>query len=345
MMAARHALAMGAAVLAAVPVVVSPLPVSAADSALETWLHDYFTIITSPGFTDITDPAFGAFDYLDAVVLAALYGGWKDGNPADMATISVFNGFYSVGGEIYSGALFGRSTGYTTSTAYKVFAGETYDITITPRDAGTLSLSSIHYNNSFVSWSSSAGYSANGVSSQNERGGYIYYTYGSIPELDLSNPFNYIWTRGGGTNAILGKTRGSNRWYQNFPAGVIANETDAIDYIIPILEETVENYPELAPYMPDLEEPPVYPSDFAEGIPKAWTVENPRLPAYSLDLQLPTADFEAVDVSTPLEHHATGMRFWWALLGECLDRFGVKELVIFALALGLIVTILTRLGR
>lgn len=327
----RHALTMGAAALAAVPAVILPLPASAAHSSLETWAHDYYTIITSPGFADITDPAFGAFDYLDAVVLAALYGGWKDGNPADMATLAVFNGFYAVGGEVYSGALFGRSHTTTTSGTYKLFQGETYDITIAPR-GGTLTLAGIYYNNSFVNWSSTSGYTANGITSGNERGGYIYYTYGTIPEVDLSSPFNYIWTRGGGTNDILGKTRGANRWYQDFPSGVITSDADALEYIKPIVDDTVENYPELAPYVPDVDAPtPTYPVQDTWAADAEWPEGNllPTIPAASYSVDIP-------------EIMTEGASFWWRCLGVLFDGLGITAVVIGLLALGIVLYFVLR---
>ena len=120
------------------------------------------------------------------------------------------------------------------------------------------------------------------------------------------------------------------------------------DYIRDVLNPSiVEEDPSIEPYLFTPSEPyePIYPSEFAEGIPKSWTVENPRLPSYSLDLQLPTADFESVDVSPVLEEHATGIGFWWQMLTYLLDSFGVKELFIFAMVMGLLVTVLTRLGR
>lgn len=113
----------------------------------------------------------------------------------------------------------------------------------------------------------------------------------------------------------------------------------------------VEQYPDFAPYMydPDAVDPedPIYPTgETLQGIPKEWTVVNPQIPSPgNLDLQLPTADYSDADIVPIIEENSEGLGFWWSLLTYILEEFRVKSLVILALVCGLLVTVLTKLGR
>lgn len=382
-----NALAMGAAVLAAAPVVISPLTVCADfEPPLTEQLWDDFVAwetdidgLGSPAeWTALISSGFGPYFGNVAGLIYAVYSS---------ETAAVVPGDFGGAGGIYTDSngnqRFGSVYTYTRSydtvgyepvphTAFLALADSVYSIELTPTYASSDTYAYTWTFTPTTSTNSDGTFVRSVAIRRYHTGGYqerLYSSWdigsgsdrasGSVGSgYDVSfrvklTPAAVAPTWPGIATAIQGQTAvfGAGVSLGNLPASEdypTLTRDNLGDYIRDVLNPAVvENYPDIEPYLFVPSEPyePIYPTDFAEGIPKAWTVENPRLPSYGLDLQLPTADFDVVDVSTPLEQHATGIRFWWSLLGEVLDRFGVKELVIFALALGLIVTILTRLGR
>lgn len=376
----RNALAMGAAVLAVVPVVMS-CPVSASAEYLPSWeqfksLYDYN--LTDPTIKFLYgDPVVGIWwKYYYSALYAIVEGVYINGNyeitPGDFAGMS---GYYLVDGSQRFGAIYaggvstvmGSAGAPSDPVALVALQDGTLSLRLAPNSGSDVSYTiqhsllnggftglSLYYERTSGRLQSSIIYEGTGifdtysygVSTAFSNSRYIRCNPSGDP-VEFTTTIDYLAANTSGGRVLLGRslTFSSLPVSDAYPTITADN---ALDYVSDVLNPYMsENAPDTVPYLfnPYGDEP-VYPTgETVQGIPKAWTVENPRLPSYSLDLQLPTADFDAVDVSTPLEHHATGLRFWWALLGECLDHFGVKELVIFALALGLIVTILTRLGR
>lgn len=373
MMTARHALAMGAAVLAAVPVVISPLTVSATWSppASEPVYDGYVRFRQIVDALD--DPLYldeRLNEYVGALT-AAVYGAYASDvlalAPAP-DNLSCVGGYYTDGnGKECYGIMYISSRTYHAGTPpavpYIILEDDAYYITITPDDpwegdwqfqAFTSSGDAPGY--IVKRWWNGTQYRLFGAwevgSSSDTVSGYAGTSYDvSFGQRVSAAAVAPVWpgiaTALNSSSPIFGRARSipTLPTDTNYPTLTPDNIGGYIENVLnPAYPDVdLKYYPSGDPVEPT--ETPIYPTDFVEGIPKAWTVENPRLPSYSLDLQLPTADFDTVDVSTPLEQHATGIRFWWAMLGEVLDHFGVKELVVFALALGLIVTILTRLGR
>lgn len=374
MMAARHALAMGAAVLAAVPVVVFPLSASAASPMTPSEWMQYYNVSS----TDVVVGTLWTDDFFPVyytMVMNIVQMPYINGVPIDPASYELRAGYYLRDGVRHRGSvtLWSRRTFQNGggSGSMPLFVGDdcSISVAVAPVTGNTSQMYYIDYGLDSSSYPRL--YIASALS---RRDMHVVTTapgfeYGTFTTTLSGNYFNYIYLGrvtsgapvdiGNDLDAVLGY--GGHPSTQLLGQAVIMPQMptsdlyptitadNALDYIEDVLNPwALEQSPGVEPYLLSPAEPlePIYPTgETVSGMPKEWTIDNPALPSYSLDLQLPTADFEAVDVSTPLEHHATGIRFWWALLGECLDRFGVKELVIFALALGLVVTVLTRLGR
>lgn len=93
-------------------------------------------------------------------------------------------------------------------------------------------------------------------------------------------------------------------------------------------------------YEPDYD--PIYPTDLVTGIPKDWTITNPRLPDIpEIAIDKPIGDLPVISLSP----YAHGVGFWWALVGEILDVTSLKALCLTFLGAGLLIYCLWRLGR
>lgn len=93
-------------------------------------------------------------------------------------------------------------------------------------------------------------------------------------------------------------------------------------------------------YAPEAD--PIYPTGDYVGIPKEWTIENPVLPTS------PQMDIDVPDASLPdlsgISQYTDGVGFWWSLTGWLMDTFGIREIVLLLIGLGVFAFVLYRLG-
>lgn len=371
----RDALAMGAAVLAAVPVVISPLTVSAATPMTPSEWMDYYNVSSSEiAWGDFwTSDEFFPIYY--TMVMNVVQMPYINGVPIDPASYSMRAGYYLRDGVRHRGSvtLWSRRTYQNggNSGALPLFAGDdcSISVNIEPTSGNTDQMYYIDYTVDSSSYPRL--YIASALS---RRDMHVIvsapgFDYGTRATTLSGNYFNYVYLGRvtGGTPVEMGLDTDAILGFNGYPSTQLLGGSavmpsmptsdtyptitadNALDYIRDVLNPwAVEQSPDIEPYLLDPVEPvePIYPTgEMVQGMPKEWTVENPALPSYNLDLQLPTADYETIDVATPIEQNATGIRFWWAMLGTLLDHFGLKSLVVLACALGLFLLILTRLGR
>lgn len=119
-----------------------------------------------------------------------------------------------------------------------------------------------------------------------------------------------------------------------------------VDYIVNQFNPYyVSLYPDIepyifAPYIPEYEPT----DDLVPGLPRDWTIKNPQLPSIpDLDFQIPTADFDSLDVS-PIRQNLSGVGFWWDLLETVLDTTAFKGLFLAFAIIGLAIFVLWKLG-
>lgn len=373
----RNALAMGAAVFAAVPVVVSPLSASAASPMTPAEWMDYYNVSS----TDVIVGTLWTDDFFPVyytMVMNIVQMPYINGVPIDPASYELRAGYYLRDGVRHRGSitLWSRRTYQNggSSGSLPLFAGDdcSISVTVTPVTGNTSQQYYIDY--TVDSSSMPRLYIASALS---RRDMHIVATapgfdYGTFSTTLSGNYFNYVYLGQitGGAPVEMGNNLDAVLGYGGYPSQRLLGEAavmpsmpisdlyptitadNALDYIEDVLNPwAVVQSPDIEPYLFEPVEPvepvePIYPTgETVSGMPKEWTIENPALPSYNLDLQLPTADYSAVDVSTPLEQNASGIRFWWAMLGTLLDHFGLKSLVVLACALGLFLLVLTRLGR
>lgn len=121
------------------------------------------------------------------------------------------------------------------------------------------------------------------------------------------------------------------------PAGIIDSNYPQI-----LAAWVDENYPEYSYLFPEVAPTPVYPSEFVTGFPKDWTVENPPLPTSpQMDISIPDASLP--DLSG-LSEYTDGVGFWWSLTGWIMDTFGIREIVMLLIGLGVFAFLIYRLG-
>lgn len=121
------------------------------------------------------------------------------------------------------------------------------------------------------------------------------------------------------------------------PAGTIDSNYPQI-----VINWVAENYPEYSYLFPDMPPEPIYPSEYVTGIPKDWTIENPVLPTSpQMDIDIPEASLP--DLSG-LTEYTNGVGFWWSLTGWIMDTFGIREIVLLLIGLGVFAFLLYRLG-
>lgn len=132
------------------------------------------------------------------------------------------------------------------------------------------------------------------------------------------------------------------------PSGDI-DPVDPMVYIDNVLRPFVEiNYPDYIYLLPEPEpEPPQYATDdIVPGIPKDWTIINPELPtAPHFEINVPDADFSVLDVSETIAQYVIPIGFWFTLLDQTLDALHLKVILYVALAFGLLIYIVWKLGR
>lgn len=136
--------------------------------------------------------------------------------------------------------------------------------------------------------------------------------------------------------------------YGSLPSGTLdCANPDA--YIENVLRPYIEvHYPDYVYLLP---EPPQPESQYATddivpGIPKDWTVINPELPtAPHFEINVPDADFSVLDVSETIAQYVIPIGFWFTLLDQTLDALHLKVILYVALAFGLLIYIVWKLGR
>lgn len=379
----RNALAMGAAVLAAVPVVACGNIVASAEylPSWEQWrsLYDYNLTDPTVRFLYTDDVIAPYWRYYTSAVMAVVEGVYINGNyeitPGDFSGMS---GYYLVDGTQRFGAVYASGVAATITGGFGVPSSP---VALVSLQDGTLSLRlAPTYNEPDVDYTVnksllSGAFTGLGVTYRRAGGGdmrttVIYdgtgifglYAYEartatldtryircnpSGDPVEFTTTSDYISANTSGGRVLLGRSLSFAALPTSDTYPTITSN-NALDYVENVLNPYMEDIaPETAPYLYDpTPYEPIYPTgETVSGMPKEWTIENPALPSYNLDLQLPTADYSAVDVATPIEQNASGIRFWWVMLGTLLDHFGLKSLVVLACALGLFILVLTRLGR
>lgn len=373
----RSALAMGAAVLAAVPVVTCG-NIAASAEYLPSWeqwrsLYDYNLIDPTVQFLYTDDVIAPYWRYYASAVMAVVEGVYINGNyeitPGDFSGVS---GYYLLDGVRRFGSLYASGVhssvtvvpGEENASICAVWSLQdgAMEVSLVPSDTTAI------YN--YTTSISDNIWSLSYRRTNQTRPHTTVYFHGTGICDDVS-----IWNNTIATSyfAVLvggdaAEWRGSSADYigvNTMPYSLLGEAVsfpslpvndafptisvdNALDYVADVLNPYMQEIaPETVPYLFNPREgDPVYPTgETVQGMPKEWTIENPALPSYNLDLQLPTADYEAVDVVTPINQNASGIQFWWAMLGTLLDHFGLKSLVVLACALGLFLLVLTRLGR
>ena len=147
------------------------------------------------------------------------------------------------------------------------------------------------------------------------------------------------------SRVLIGSLDGQSYDYSVHVPSLPTNDLSAISQ--GIYNTLVVDYPQITEiwFEPDAPAPdPEYPTDFVTGIPKDWTITNPQLPTIpDLDFQIPTADFDSLDVS-PIRQNLSGVGFWWDLLETVLDTTSYKGLFIAFAIIGLAIFVLWKLG-
>ena len=288
-------------------------------------------------------------------------GGYYDGG-----NVTVISGLYKYNDEIRLGYEFFTDTQNLSSDAPYVFAtAKDFEIGVT----GSISSYSatVSYNNYFSlifgSTSNSnlaiSNFRGNGLFTQGAyaaRGkapNYYYRFGGSLstsgtqykdwdlyPTTSLSNIFYYEPVDAGNVIQVTSRV--------TLPTGELDPANPDI-YIENVLRPwVVENYPE---YIYLLPEPPQPESQYATddivpGIPKDWTIINPELPtAPHFEINVPDADFSVLDVSETIAQYVIPIGFWFTLLDQTLDALHLKVILYVALAFGLLIYIVWKLGR
>ena len=179
--------------------------------------------------------------------------------------------------------------------------------------------------------------------------GTMYYTVSFTTDNSMVKPFDFSFgsvfrDHGNGTVRYLFSIKGNS----TLPAGDI-DPTNPDVYINGVYRPwVVENYPE---YIYLLPEPPQPESEYATddivpGIPKDWTIINPELPtAPHFEINVPDADFSILDVSDTIAQYVIPIGFWFTLLDQTLDALHLKVILYVALAFGLLIYIVWKLGR
>lgn len=344
---------------------VEPVPVHA-DAGEFSGAIDYFISLSGDDAA-----AFAASDGgVVAGVILGLYLCTRNpistGSTVDASTISYSIGTYSNGTDLKCGTMvcpsgaftgqdgftFGFSDDYelvfTASGASTGFRGEThtgsgwkyFNYVFTPTYSGSDRLNVIISNRKSQSGILTGSYNCTWGSSFM---GCAFNIADSSPNLTgstLASVCTGDFNGSSGRGRFLGNSR-----YGQFPSGEfdLSNPTTYIENTVrPWVEE---NYPDYTFLLPDAPPPePEYPTDFVTGIPKDWTITNPQLPSIpDLDFQIPTADFDSLDVS-PIRQNLSGVGFWWDLLETVLDTTAFKGLFIAFAIIGLAIFVLWKLG-
>lgn len=153
----------------------------------------------------------------------------------------------------------------------------------------------------------------------------------------------YIYRPGNETpSQIIGASVGFSAPSSGFVPG------ENVDYLNNVMLPYFRDIPEIEPYVPAPYVPgepyePIYPTgDFVTGVPKEWTVENPVLPTSpQMNIDIPNASLP--DLSG-LSQYTNGVGFWWSLTGWIMDTFGIREIVLLLIGLGVFAFVLYRLG-
>lgn len=342
----RNALAMGAAVLAAVPVVVSVAPITAASEytlpgwagdAVHTWCRWYYDempiIVDTAEYKALSLTSIDAFDRTNALVIAALYAGWKDAHPSDLAYMEVFPGYYlDPSGIKHSGAILGRARNFRMQNpeVAQIFVSDEVTFIIEP--AGIFEYSG---GNLYSVCYTPGGFTYNGAVYNWSRL-YCSFRYGeTIPTVDTAHLLDggYFRTDTAPNKPLLSSGNRRSTFISGFSEVTAPlSDDDFRELATPAYEELVENYPELAPFVPDINTPPpTYPVQETWSNEADWPEGNllPTIPAASYTVDIPEVMTE-------------GVSFWWRCLGVLFDGLGITAVVVGLLALGIVLYFVLR---
>lgn len=355
---ARHALTMGAAVFAAVPVVISPLTVSAASPMTPQEWMDYYNVSTS-------DVVIGAlwtdefFPVYYTMIMNVVQLPYINGVPIEPGSLNLRAGYYYRNGERHRGCvtLWARRIYQNggNSGELPLFAGDDCSISVTvePMTGNTSQQYYIDYtvdNSSMPQLYIASALSrrdmrvtvsapgfTNSVPSYTFSGAYYNSVYlgriaGSTP-VEISSDVSGVLAFGGyPSNQLLGEA-------VTLPAFPTADgyetitQENALDYVENVLNPwAVEQSPDIEPYL--LTEPvpaPTYPVQETWNNDADWPEGNllPTIPAASYTVDIP-------------EIMTEGASFWWRCLGVLFDGLGITAVIVGLLALGIVLYFVLR---
>lgn len=225
-----------------------------------------------------------------------------------------------------------------------------YTITVTPRTSVS---TSIRYYTLQASTGDSGVYTSLTVDDTFDYFISNYSTSAYSPSFTMTATRDYIPVISSGGRVSSSVSIGGFPKQVIFPSGNVSKASPwdyYNDLLIPYLQDTYPDFPPeyfppaYEPETPDIPYEPIYPTDFVTGVPKDWTITNPQLPSIpDLDFQIPTADFESLDVS-PIRQNLSGVGFWWDLLETVLDTTAFKGLFLAFAIIGLAIFVLWKLG-
>lgn len=363
---------------ASVGVCCRPVPVYAEDSYTgstewENWL-DYWHSSLNVAIDDVTGGTFDADDLVKVNALQYAYASMLYQQAAsafvqegsNVPSGNIFSGWYYRGNVPHNVTVFGYGSrddpavassnipivsaddfsisliaNYPTSLAYPTFytsfidPGRWYYTTLDYRFTfeGTI-CSGIVTNASFSTQEVSAYTITNSVVELNDA------SYPSTRFVNHSYPTLYL-------GGVLKDSNGSpiSNTRQQFVRASVSNSFPA--FVDNLKQEMYNNYsPEIVDIIwtdPETPFEPIYPTgEYVTGIPKEWTVENPVLPT-SPQMSIDVPDASLPDLSG-LSQYTDGVGFWWSLTGWIMDTFGIREIVLLLIGLGVFAFLLYRLG-
>lgn len=354
----RRALAMGAAVLAAVPVVISPLPASAASPMTPTEWMQYYNVSSADVVVGTlwTDEFFPVYYTMIMNVVQMPY---INGVPIDPASYEMRAGYYLRDGVRHRGSvtLWARRTFQNggNSGSMPLFAGDDCSISVTVEPV-TGNTSQQYYIDYGVDSSSHPRlYIASALS---RRDMHIVATapgfeYGTFSTTLSGNYFNnvYLGQITGGAPVEMGNNLDAVLGYGGYPSTRLLGQAvtmptmptsdlyptitadNALDYIEDVLNPwALEQSPDIEPYL--LSEPvpvPTYPVQETWASDADWPEGNllPTIPAASYSVDIPAVMTE-------------GAAFWWRCLGVLFDGLGITAIVVGLLALGIVLYFVLR---
>lgn len=368
----HNALAMGAAVLAAVPVVSCETFSAFADdvSILPSWeqwrsLYDYN--LTDPTVLYLyTDDVIAPYwRYYASAVMAVVEGVYINGNfeitPGDFSGMS---GYYLVDGSQRFGSVYASGV----STVSGSMSEPSAPVALVALQDGTLSLrlapdsgsSAVDYTirktlltGGFTGLSIMYGRVSGRLWSNvtfEGTGIFDTYSYGAttayddtcyircnpaVEPVEFTTTTDYLAWNSSGGRVLLGRSL----YFSSLPtsdAYPTITADNALDYVENVLNPYMEeNAPDSAPYLYDPNATPPEPSTYP--VQETWA-SNAEWPEGNL---LPTIPAASYTVDIP-EIMTEGAAFWWRCLGVLFDGLGITAVVVGLLALGIVLYFVLR---